>query len=93
LAASPAIASALARSRSSAATGAAAFVAVTTIMSVGQILGPLAAGAAADRFGAAIVPLVAFAIYAVATVVALLDGVVQQREAALDRRRGEAVRT
>lgn len=93
LAASPAIASALARSRSSAATGAAAFVAVTTIMSVGQILGPLAAGAAADRFGAAIVPLVAFAMYAVAAGVALMDGVVQQREAALDRLRGGAVQT
>lgn len=81
LAASPAIASALARSRSSAATGAAAFVAVTTIMSLGQIAGPLAAGAAADRFGAAIVPLVTFAMYAGAALVALLDGWVQQREA------------
>jgi predicted MFS family arabinose efflux permease len=93
LAASPAIASALARSRSSAATGAAAFVAVTTIMSVGQIVGPLAAGAAADRFGAAIVPLVAFAIYAAATGFALLDGSVQQREAVLERLRGDGART
>jgi MFS family permease len=66
---------------------------VTTIMSVGQILGPLAAGAAADRFGATVVPLLAFAIYAVAAGVALLDGSVQHREARLDRLRGEGIPT
>ena len=55
LASSAAIASALARARSSASTGPAAFVAITTIMSVGQIIGPLAAGAAADSLGLAAV--------------------------------------
>jgi predicted MFS family arabinose efflux permease len=78
LASSPAIASAAARARSSAATGAAAFVAVTTIMSVGQVLGPAVAGAAADRFGPAIVPLVAFGIYAGGALAAAVDGVFQR---------------
>ncbi|HEX3463622.1 MAG TPA: YbfB/YjiJ family MFS transporter [Candidatus Elarobacter sp.] len=78
LASSPAIASAMARARSSAATGAAAFVAVTTIMSVGQVLGPIVAGAAADRFGPAIVPLVAFVIYAGGSLAAAVDGIFQR---------------
>jgi predicted MFS family arabinose efflux permease len=80
LASSPAIASAAARARSSAATGAAAFVAVTTIMSVGQVLGPAVAGAAADRFGPAIVPLVAFGIYAGGALAAAVDGFFQRTQ-------------
>jgi predicted MFS family arabinose efflux permease len=79
LASTPAIASAIARRRSSAATGAAAFVAITTIMSIGQVLGPVVAGAAADRFGPPVVPLVAFAIYAAGAVFALIDGVIERR--------------
>ena len=81
LASTPAIASAIARRRSSAATGATAFVAITTIMSIGQVLGPLAAGAAADRFGPPVVPLVAFAIYAAGALFALFDGLVERRAA------------
>lgn len=74
LASSAAIASALARARSSASTGAAAFVAITTIMAVGQILGPLAAGAAADAFGLAAVAWLAFTIYAVGALLGWIDG-------------------
>ncbi|HTD38242.1 MAG TPA: YbfB/YjiJ family MFS transporter [Candidatus Limnocylindrales bacterium] len=81
LASSPAIASAIARARSSAATGATAFVAITTIMAAGQVLGPMVAGSAADRFGPAVVPLVAFAIYAGGALAATIDGVLQRTPA------------
>lgn len=74
LASSPAIASAIARARSSASTGAAAFVAITTLMSVGQIIGPLAAGATADAFGLAAVAWLAFTIYAAGALLGWIDG-------------------
>jgi hypothetical protein len=44
-------------------------------------LGPVVAGAAADRFGPAVVPLVAFAIYAAGAVAATIDGLLQRTPA------------
>jgi predicted MFS family arabinose efflux permease len=75
LAATPAIVSALARARSSATTSARAFAAVTVIFGVGQIVGPFAAGIVADRAGPQAAPLLAAAVYALATLAALADGV------------------
>ena len=74
LASTAAIASALARARSSASTGSAAFVAVTAIMAVGQIIGPIAAGAAADTFGLAAVAWLASTVYAVGALLGWIDG-------------------
>jgi predicted MFS family arabinose efflux permease len=79
LASTPAIASALARARSSASTGAAAFVSITTIMSVGQIIGPLTAGAAADAFGLPAIAWVAFTIYAAGALMGWIDGRIAAR--------------
>ena len=73
LAASPAVASAFARMRSDAATAAVAFTAVTTVFGAGQLVGPLAGGLVADRLGLGIVPIFAAAVFAVATVSALVD--------------------
>jgi predicted MFS family arabinose efflux permease len=85
LASSAAIASALARARSSASTGAAAFVAITTFMSVGQIIGPVAAGAAADAYGLAAVAWLAFAIYAVGALLGWIDGRLNARSSCVVR--------
>jgi len=76
LASTPAIVSALARARSSAATNAQAFAAVTVVFGVGQVVGPLGAGIVADQAGPQSVPFLAAAIYALAAAVALADGIV-----------------
>ncbi len=83
----PAIATALARMRASAASGPAAFTAVTCVFGVGQIVGPFTGGALADRAGPAAVAWLAAAYYAAGAAFALADGVVQRRRGALRARR------
>ncbi len=75
----PAIATALARMRASAASGPAAFTAVTCVFGVGQIVGPYSGGVLADRVGPAAVAWLAAAYYAAGAAFALADGVVQRR--------------
>lgn len=73
LAATAAVASAFARERSDRATAARAFAAVTTIFGVGQLLGPLVAGVAADHFGLAAVPVFAGSVFLAGTIAAAID--------------------
>ncbi|HVL35033.1 MAG TPA: YbfB/YjiJ family MFS transporter [Burkholderiales bacterium] len=82
LAATPTIVSAYARERCSGEQYAQAFSFATAVMGVGQLLGPLAAGALADRFGVAAVVLFAFAAYALASLLAALDRHAEARPAA-----------
>jgi predicted MFS family arabinose efflux permease len=77
LCSTPAVTSALARARSSTATAAAAFVAVTTMMSLGQISGPVIAGFLADSSGPRAVLLVVAAVYGTGAILALIDGLLQ----------------
>lgn len=73
LAGTAAVATALARARSSAETSASAFVAVTAIFGGGQIVGPVVAGALADRFGPSAVTLFAASAYALGAAFGLVD--------------------
>ncbi len=73
LAATPAVASAFARMRSDAATAAVAFTAVTTVFGVGQLFGPLAAGAVADHVGLSAVPLFSAIVFACGAAAAAVD--------------------
>jgi predicted MFS family arabinose efflux permease len=91
LAAVPGIVTAFSRDRSSRETSAAAFVAVTTTMSTGAVLGPLLAGLLADRVGSSWTALFAAYAYAAGTVAALCDGATSLQSAvpanALKKRR------
>jgi predicted MFS family arabinose efflux permease len=73
LAATAAVASAFARERSDRATAARAFAAVTTIFGCGQLVGPLIAGAIADRFGLNAVPVFAGCIFFAGALAAAID--------------------
>ena len=73
LAATPAVASAFARERSDRATAARAFAAVTTVFGVGQLAGPLIAGAIADHFGLSAVPVYAGCVFLAGAVAAAID--------------------
>ncbi len=73
LSATPAVASAFARMRSDAATAAVAFTAVTAVLGVGQLVGPLAAGVVADRVGLPAVPLFAAIVFACGAISAAVD--------------------
>jgi predicted MFS family arabinose efflux permease len=73
LAATPAVASAFARMRSDAATAALAFTAVTTVLAIGHLLGPLASGVVADHAGLAAVPLFSAAVFACGALCAAVD--------------------
>ncbi len=73
LAAAPAVASAFARDRSDAGSYVSAFAGVTIVFGIGQMIGPVLAGAAADAFGLEAVPLLTAAIFAVATLCATID--------------------
>jgi predicted MFS family arabinose efflux permease len=77
--ATPTIVSAYARERCSGPEYAHAFSYATAAMGIGQLIGPLAAGALADRFGVAAVALFACAAYALGTVLAALDAVPGQK--------------
>jgi MFS family permease len=74
-AATPAIITACVRDRCQAAQYARAFSLATASLGIGQLLGPVVAGALADRFGTVAVPVFAGAAYAVGTVLAVLDSV------------------
>lgn len=72
--ATPTIVTASARDRCSAADYARAFSYAAAALGVGQLLGPLVAGQAADMFGAAAAPLLAAVAYAAGAALAVLDG-------------------
>lgn len=73
LSSTPTIVTAYTRERCSAAEYPQAFSFATAMMGVGQLLGPLAAGALADRFGVDTVALFALAVYGLGAAFAALD--------------------
>jgi MFS family permease len=73
LAATPSLVSAYARDRCSGEEYAAAFSAISAALGVGQLIGPVAAGALADHFGTAAAPLFAAAAYGIAAACAVMD--------------------
>ena len=73
LAATPALVTAAARSRSNAADYARAFSIATAAMGVGQLIGPVVAGALADLLGSAAAPLFAAVAYGLGAVFAVID--------------------
>lgn len=77
--ATPTIVSAYARERCTAAEYPQAFSLATAAMGLGQLVGPLAAGALADRFGVAAVALFAFAAYGLGTALAARDAFANRR--------------
>ncbi|GAC1413717.1 MAG: MFS transporter [Candidatus Velthaea sp.] len=74
LAATPGVASALARLRSTTSTYPAAFAAMTAVFGIGQFAGPIAAGATAHAFGLSAVPVLSACSYLFGFSVACLDG-------------------
>jgi MFS family permease len=79
VAATPALVSAYARERCSAAQYARAFSLVTAAMGVGQLIGPLAGGSLADQFGTVAAVHLALAAYSIAALLALIDGTTETR--------------
>jgi predicted MFS family arabinose efflux permease len=77
-ASTPTIVTTYARERCSAENYALAFSVATAALGIGQLLGPLAAGALADRLGVAAVALFAVAVYALGAALSLLDGFAAQ---------------
>jgi len=77
-ASTPTIVTTYARERCSAEDYALAFSVATAALGIGQLLGPLAAGALADRLGVAAVALFAVAVYALGAALSLLDGFTAQ---------------
>jgi MFS family permease len=73
MAAIPALVTAAARARSSAADYARAFSIATAAMGGGQLAGPVLAGALADQFGSAAAPLFGAAAYGLGAVLASID--------------------
>ena len=73
LAATPALVTAAARSRSSASDYARAFSIATAAMGLGQLAGPVLAGGLADAFGAMAAPLFAAGAYALGATFATID--------------------
>ncbi len=73
MAAIPALVTAAARARSSAADYARSFSIATAAMGLGQLVGPVAAGALADRFGSSAAPVFGAAAFALGTVLASID--------------------
>lgn len=72
-AATPTIVTTYTRERCSAEDYALAFSVATAALGIGQLLGPLAAGALADRLGVAAVALFAVAVYAMGAALALFE--------------------
>ena len=72
-ASTPTIVTTYARERCSAGDYALAFSVATAALGIGQLLGPLAAGALADWFGVAAVALFAVAVYGLGAVLSILD--------------------
>jgi MFS family permease len=75
VAATPTIVSAYARERCSAEDYAKAFSYATAALGIGQLVGPVAAGALADHFGMAAVPSFAASAYSIGGLLALCDAV------------------
>ncbi|GAC1409391.1 MAG: YbfB/YjiJ family MFS transporter [Candidatus Velthaea sp.] len=73
LAATPGVASALARARSTTATYPAAFAAMTAVFGIGQFAGPIASGGIAHAYGLAAVPLLSAAAYLAGSAIACAD--------------------
>ena len=73
LAATPALVTAAARARSSATDYARAFSIATAAMGLGQLAGPVLAGALADRLGSAAAPLFAATAYGLGALLAAID--------------------
>ena len=73
MAAIPALVTAAARARSNAADYARAFSMATAAMGLGQLVGPVLAGALADQFGSVAAPLFGAAAYGLGTVLASID--------------------
>jgi MFS family permease len=73
MAAIPALITAAARTRSSAADYARAFSVATAALGLGQLLGPVLAGGLADALGSAAAPLFGAVAYAVGALAALVD--------------------
>jgi MFS family permease len=69
----PAFATAIARSRAGNRDANGAIAHTNLSVALGQLIGPVVAGLAADRFGVDIVPVVAAAAYVLASVLALAD--------------------
>ncbi len=79
LAATPTIVSAYARERCSAAEYPSAFSIASAMLGIGQLIGPIAGGAAGDWFGTAAIPVVAACAYGLAAVFAAIDGALLKR--------------
>ena len=75
------------RARSSGATAARAFAAVTVVFGVGQIVGPFAAGIVADRDGPTSVPILAATLFAFAAALAAADGIASEKNTGRPRSR------
>ncbi len=75
LAATPAAATAFARARSTSDGAPAAIAAVTVAVGIGQLVGPLASGIAADAYGPASVALLAGCVYLLGMGFAVADAV------------------
>jgi predicted MFS family arabinose efflux permease len=78
LTATPTAATAFARARSTPSTAAVAIAAVTVAVGIGQLIGPVAAGIAADRLGLNSVVLVAFAVYTLGVIFSAADAVIAE---------------
>lgn len=74
VAATPTIVSALVRDRSTGDAYPRIFSLATAALGTGQLIGPLAGGALADRFGPTAIPLFAATAYALAALLAMADG-------------------
>ncbi len=73
LAATPGLATAIVRARVPDSLASEAIANTTLAVAIGQLLGPVVAGALADRFGIIVVPLLAGTIYVVGFVLVLID--------------------
>ena len=79
LAATPAFVTAYARERCSALEYPKAFSYATAALGIGQLIGPIAGGALADRFGTIAIPLFAAAAYGLGALLAAADALVARR--------------
>ncbi len=79
LAAVPTVVSAYARDRSDAATYPRAFSIASAFLGIGQLIGPLAGGAAGDWLGSSAIPVLAAVAYGVGALAAVADAAMMRR--------------
>jgi MFS family permease len=79
VAATPAIVSAYARNRYSGEEYAKAFSCASAMLGIGQLVGPVAAGALADLFGMAAVPAFVAVAYSLGVLFAACDAIAARR--------------